>query len=126
MPRAQPLLLLPPSEAKAPGGEGPGWPAGGTADRGLDRHRRVVLRAAKAAGATPARAPTMPAIERYTGVLYRELDWTSLPAPARRRGPEQVGIVSGLWGIVAPGDPLPPYKLKMSAALPDLGRLSTW
>jgi hypothetical protein len=37
-----------------------------------------------------------------------------------------VRIVSGLWGLVAPGDEIPPYKLKMSASLPDLGRLSTW
>ena len=126
MPRAQPLLLLPPSEGKAPGGDGPGWPAGGTADRALDRHRRLVLRGAKAAGATPKRAGTVPAIERYTGVLYKELDWPSMPAVARRRGAEQVRIVSGLWGLVAPEDPLPPYKLKMSASLPELGKLSTW
>src|SRR4051812_25404923 len=126
MPPAQPLVLLPPSEGKAPGGDGPSWPGAGTADRGLDRHRRIVLRAAKAAGATPKRPGTMPARQRYTGVLYRELDWGSLPAAARRRGASQVRIVSGLWGLVAPEDEIPPYKLKMSASLPDLGRLSTW
>jgi cytoplasmic iron level regulating protein YaaA (DUF328/UPF0246 family) len=65
-------------------------------------------------------------MERYTGVLYRELDWASLPVAARRRGASQVRTVSGLWGLVAPDDPIPPYRLKMSARLPDLGRLSTW
>ena len=65
-------------------------------------------------------------MERYTGVLYKELAWASLPASARRRGEQQVRTVSGLWGLVAPADPIPPYKLKMSAALPDLGRLSQW
>ena len=35
-------------------------------------------------------------------------------------------IVSGLFGVVAPPDPIPHYKLKMSAALPGTGRLSTW
>jgi cytoplasmic iron level regulating protein YaaA (DUF328/UPF0246 family) len=122
----QPVILLPPSEAKASGGSGPGWSAGTMADRGLDPHRRVVLRGARTAGAAPRRAPTLPAMERYTGVLYRELDWPTLPASARARGDQQVRTVSGLWGLVAPTDPIPAYRLKMSAALPDLGRLSTW
>jgi hypothetical protein len=99
---------------------------GSTADPALDRHRRVVLRAATSARALARRAPTAPAMERYTGVLYRELDWPSLPAAARRRGEAQVRIVSGLWGLVAPADPIPHYKLKMSASLEGLGRLSTW
>ncbi len=126
MPKRQPLILLPPSEGKAAGGAGPAWGAGTMADSALDAHRRVVLRAAVAAGATPRRAATMPALERYTGVLYRELAWPSLPVAARRRGEQQVRIVSGLWGLVAPGDPIPHYKLKMSASLDPLGRLATW
>src|SRR3546814_15244212 len=84
-------------------------------DGAIDRHRKVVLRAARQAGATAPRALTMPAIERYTGVLYGELDWASLPRAARGRGADQVRIVSGLWGLVAPLDPIPPYKLKLSA-----------
>lgn len=126
MPKPQPLVLLPPSEGKAGGGTGPAWAAGTMADAALDRHRRTVLRAAVSAGAVARRAPTRRAMERYTGVLYRELDWSSLPAPARRRGNEQVRVVSGLWGLVAPADPIPAYRLKMSAAVGDLGRLSTW
>jgi hypothetical protein len=35
-------------------------------------------------------------------------------------------IFSGLWGAVAPADPIPDYKLKMGASLPGLGKLSTW
>lgn len=126
MPRPQPVILLPPSEGKSAGGEGPGWAARSAADTALDRHRRIVLRAARAEGATPRRGPTRPAIERYTGVLYGELDWSSLAAPARRRGNEQIRIVSGLWGLVAPRDPIPEYRLKLSASLPELGKLSTW
>lgn len=126
MPRPQPVILLPPSEGKAPGGDGPTWRPGTMADAALDGARRPVLRAARAAGATARRAPTLPAMERYTGVLYQELAWPSLPAAARRRGQAQVRIVSGLWGLVAPDDPIPAYRLKMSAALPETGRLSTW
>jgi cytoplasmic iron level regulating protein YaaA (DUF328/UPF0246 family) len=126
VPSPQPVILLPPSEGKAQGGDGPAWAPGRMADRALDRHRKEVVRRAKAAGATAARGPTMAAIDRYTGVLYRELAWATLRADARRRGADQIRIVSGLWGLVAPLDPIPAYRLKMSAALPDLGRLSTW
>ena len=82
------------------------------ADAALDRSRREVLRAARAAGATPRRAGTLPAMERYTGVLYRELAWATLPVAARRRGDEQVRTVSGLWGLVAPtrSDPAVPAE----------------
>jgi cytoplasmic iron level regulating protein YaaA (DUF328/UPF0246 family) len=120
------VILLPPSEGKAPGGDGPGWAEGTMADHALDRARREVLRAARGAGATRLRAPTLPAMQRYTGVLYQELAWATLPPAARRRGEAQVRTVSGLWGLVAPIDPVPLYRLKMSAALDGLGRLSTW
>lgn len=126
MARPQPLILLPPSEGKSPGGDGPPWKAGLMADRSLDQHRRRVLTAAIRSGATDRRARTRPAMERYSGVLYRELDWMSLPAAARRRGDERVRIVSGLWGLVAPRDPIPAYRLKMSAQLDELGRMSAW
>lgn len=126
MPRPQPLILLPPSEGKSQGGDGPPWRPGTTADPHLDRHRKLLLAQAAAAGAIDRRGPTTRAIERYTGVLYRELAWTTLPRAAQRRGAQQVRIVSGLWGIVAPDDPIPHYKLKMSASLEGFGRLSTW
>lgn len=126
MARPQPVILLPPSEGKAPGGTGPAWRPGTMADPALDGPRRTVLTAARSAGATARRAPTMAAIERYRGVLYQQLDWSSLPAASQRRGYEQVRIVSGLWGLVAPDDAIPDYRLKMSASLAGLGRLSTW
>jgi len=124
--RPQPVILVPPSEGKAPGGDGPAWTVGQMADPKLDRHRRDVLRAAKAAGATPRRAGTLPAMARYTGVLYQELAWATLPVAARRRGAHQLRTVSGLWGLVAPTDPIPPYRLKMSASLEGLERLASW
>lgn len=124
MPRRR-LILLPPSEGKAPEGSGPPWAPATLAVGQLDPQRRRVLRALGAAHPV-RRAPTLPARQRYTGVLYRELDPASLPAAARRRLDAQVLIVSGLWGLVAPEDPIPDYRLKMSARLDPLGRLSTW
>ena len=150
MPSKQPLILLPPSEGKAVGGDGPSW-APGRMSIDLDAQRLVAVgslrRAAKAskvarrkllgvkdaalAAATLADlsvldAPTMPAIERYTGVLYGALDHRSLSKPTQTRLDRSVVIVSGLWGAVRPSDPIPDYKLKMSASLPKLGRMSTW
>jgi uncharacterized protein len=145
-----PLILLPPSEGKATGGTGAAWTSGAMAVD-LDAERRKVIavlatamrggeaKRAKLLGvsgqtladATAAdrhvtKSPTLPAIERYTGVLYDALDHGSLTAAQRRRLDASVVIVSGLWGAVMPADPIPAYRLKMSATVPKLGKLSTW
>jgi uncharacterized protein len=122
-PRRVPVILLPPSEGKAPGGDGPPWQPGTGVLPELDGARAEVLRAFDAGVAAE---PTMRAIDRYTGVLYGQLDWPSLSPEARRRGNRTVLIASGLWGVCGPTDPIPHYKLKMSADLAPLGRLSTW
>lgn len=146
-----PVVLIPPSEGKAPGGEGPPWAPTTTRFDALDADRAQVvaalrramrsnaatagkllgvkgdaLAAARAANSSVLTSPTMPAIERYTGVLYGELDASTLGAAARRRMATGLVVFSGLWGLVAPDDPIPDYKLKMGASLPPLGRLSTW
>ena len=119
------LILLPPSEGKAPGGDGIPWQTGTMAVDELDAGRARVVKALGKRSPVAAE-PTMPAIERYTGVLYRELDAASLGAVGRRRLGRSVLTVSGLWGLVAPADPIPHYKLKMSANVKPLGKLSTW
>lgn len=119
------LILLPPSEGKAPEGSGPPWAPGTMAVEGLDARRGQVLRALGRRHEARV-GPTLPAIERYTGVLYQGLEAGTLGAVARRRLDRSVLVVSGLWGLVAPTDPIPHYKLKMSANLPPLGKLSTW
>jgi len=83
------------------------------------------LDAATAVDLAVVTAPTVPAIERYTGVLYGALDAASLSSRDRRRLGAQVRIFSGMWGIVGPDDPIPDYKLKMGARLDKLGRLSS-
>ena len=150
MPPAMPVILLPPSEGKASGGHEPPWAPGSMAiDLDADRERVLgalvtAMRRSEAergrllgvkgealAGATAVNrdvreAPTMPAIHRYTGVLYDAIDPRSMSATHRRRLDASVVIVSGLWGLVTPRDPIPDYKLKMGASLGRLGRLSTW
>jgi hypothetical protein len=88
--------------------------------------RGAALARSTAADRAVARSGTSPAIERYTGVLYDALDASSLGATERRRLTRSVLIVSGLWGLVAPSDPIPDYRLKMGARLGRLGLLSRW
>src|SRR6476646_3178364 len=130
-----PLILLPPSEGKALGGTGAPWSAGAMALDLDDERRRVIgalatamrggeparakllgvtgsgLAAATAADRRVTRSPTLPAIERYTGVLYDALDHGSLTAAQRKRLHASIVIVSGLWGAVMPADPVPAYRL---------------
>jgi cytoplasmic iron level regulating protein YaaA (DUF328/UPF0246 family) len=148
------LILIPPSEGKALGGEGPVWDEiAGTQDHPLYSNRRAVIGAigdmiaskpgdralAKffgVGGAALARsidadsslaaAQTLPAIERYDGVLYQHLDAASMTSGQRRRLRRDVRIVSGMWGVVDPDEAIPDYRLKMSAHLDPLGKLSTW
>lgn len=122
----EPFILIPPSEAKLGGGDGPSWRPGTMCDEALDSARSTVLRAARRAGVVARGAPTMPAMLRYDGVLYGELAWSTLPVAPRRRGNTRVRIVSGLMGLVAPDDPIPAYRLKMSARLTETGRLASW
>ena len=54
-----------------------------------------------------------PAIEIYSGVLYQALDWQSLGTAAKKRGRNELLIVSALYGVLSPDDPIAPYKAKL-------------
>ncbi len=138
------VVLLPPSEGKAVGGDDRRTPG---AFEALERHRLVVAKglrrrdfhAAEQLKVGPAAAaqamadnrlvlsaPTLPALRRYTGVLYDALDYPGRPAPLRRRLDAAVVVVSGLWGLLRGDDPVPAYKLPIGAVVPGAGRLATW
>lgn len=59
-------------------------------------------------------APVMPAIYRYTGVLYDALDADSLHDDALNR----LAIGSALFGVVRAGDMIPKYRLSGGVKLP--------
>lgn len=67
--------------------------------------------------------PTRPAIETYRGPLFAALDQPSLSSAAKRRASSQVVIVSSLWGTLRPNDRIPPYRLNICADLVGLGAL---
>ncbi len=62
------------------------------------------------------RAPTAPAIEVYSGVLYQALDWHTLSRSAQIRGEKELLIISAIFGALRPSDSIPYYKAKMKAA----------
>jgi uncharacterized protein len=140
------LLLLPSSESKAPGGEGR-WDPGGGWSAGLVAARRQVAEALAASmedpgtaaritgvkGASHERAvtanrgvlggPELPASARYRGVVWEHLEAATLPAAATERARRDLLVVSALTGIARYDEPVPDYKLKMSARLDPLGGL---
>lgn len=114
-------ILLPHSRGTAEGGTGGPWSPGRSSLPELDEHRARVVDAAGLGG-----APTRRTIDRFSGVLYRELDYPSLDEAARRRARSNVLIVNGLLGVSAPGDPMPDHRLGPGDTLDPLGRLATW
>lgn len=140
------LILLPPSETKRPGGARRPFDAARLALPGLAAQRNAVADALVALSADPVAStrvlglgatqqgeiavnaalrtsPTMPAADRYTGVLYEALDAASLDLPSRRWLSRHVLIHSAPFGLVGALDPIPAYRLGASASLPGLPAL---
>lgn len=135
------LILLPPSEGKATGGNGPPLDFDGLSFESLNPIRvrmtkalaqlsqrprvarkllgvkGVALEKALHSNDTVEYSPTLPAIERYTGVMYDAIDYRSFDSPARETFDSSTIIMSGLFGMVRPSDMIPDYKLKMGATL---------
>ena len=135
------IVLLPPSETKRSGGDGPPLRLDRLSFPDLTRARteltgEVVALAAdvaacrKALGltakqdaeiernATLMTTPTLPAIDRYTGVLYDALDVGSLRGASAARARARLAIGSALFGLLRADDPVPPYRLSASSKLP--------
>lgn len=143
-------LLLPPSETKRDGGaEGSALDVAGLSFAELASSRRTVLAAtrslasnrttmAAALGLGPTQlfevernrrlrqSPVLPALERYTGVLYDALDAPSLSDAARKFAAETVIIHSALFGLLAAADPIPAYRLSHDSKLPGLPLRTAW
>jgi cytoplasmic iron level regulating protein YaaA (DUF328/UPF0246 family) len=143
------LVLLPPSEGKAGGGSGPAldlgqlsWPAltatrarvartlvavcQGNPARARERlGLSLALDDDRAANAELLSSATMPAGERYCGVLHDALGYPTLPASAKRRADASVVVLSGLWGATRPLDLLPAYRIGIATQLPRIGPLPT-
>ncbi|HEX4726674.1 MAG TPA: peroxide stress protein YaaA, partial [Jatrophihabitans sp.] len=71
-------------------------------------------------------SPTMPALRRYTGVVYAGFDAPGLSAKARELANQRLLIFSGLFGVLRATEPVPAYRVPASAVLPGLGVLATF
>jgi uncharacterized protein len=69
---------------------------------------------------------TLPVSNVFTGVLYDALDLPGLDPAARNRATRRVLVFSALWGVLRPGDRIPPYRLPIGADLPGVGPLAAW
>ncbi|ERS38301.1 MULTISPECIES: peroxide stress protein YaaA [Corynebacterium] len=132
------LIVLPPSETKAFGGDGAPLNWDTLPNLSFPSLHEVRRDIAQDLGALPIeeafavlgvsekmrpeleanqqldQAPTMPAILRYTGVLYDALDPGTLPDAAL----DSLAIGSALFGVVSSSDPIPYYRLSGSSKLP--------
>jgi cytoplasmic iron level regulating protein YaaA (DUF328/UPF0246 family) len=137
-------LLLPPSEGKAPGGGRPRWRPGSGRFRRLASGRTAVAEAlasveggderllgargdllerAREANRRLVDGPTLPAWQRFTGVVWDHLAPGGLGGRARARAEDSVLVVSAVTGLSAWSDPVPDFRLKLSVSLDGLGRL---
>ncbi len=135
------IVLLPPSETKRAGGDGPPLSLDRLHTPELNPVRATLVDEviALAADADACRAalgisaaqqaeiernaalrasPTLPAVARYTGVLYDALDIESLTAAQSRRAHARLAVGSALFGLLRADDPIPAYRLSASSKLP--------
>jgi len=68
----------------------------------------------------------MPALERYTGVLYEALDAPALTPQSRVFAGTHVLIHSALFGLVSASDLIPAYRLSHNSRLPGLSLPKLW
>lgn len=71
-------------------------------------------------------SPTLPAIERYTGVLYDPLDVQGASDAARSWWSAHVVVQSAMFGPIGAGDPIPAYRLSHDSRLGSLRLASHW
>lgn len=140
------LILLPPSETKRSGGSTKPLDLESLALPTLAAQRRGAVDALVELSQDPAAAarvlglssrqlgdievnaalrtaPTMSAVDRYTGVLYDALAADTLDAAARRWLGAHVMIHSAPFGPVGALDRVPAYRLGAAASIPSLGPL---
>ena len=143
------LVLLPPSETKRDGGEGAPLDVSALSFPELttlrtDLIERVValsgdpeamMRALKlgprlafevARNRNLLASPTMPGIDRYTGVLFDALDAGTLDASSRSFAARTLVVHSALFGLVGALDPIPAYRLSHDSRVPGVGLRRHW
>jgi cytoplasmic iron level regulating protein YaaA (DUF328/UPF0246 family) len=68
----------------------------------------------------------MPAIDRYTGVLYDALKAEGLDRQQRSKAKKSLYIQSSLFGLISALDEIPNYRLSAGSKLPGVNLRNTW
>lgn len=143
-------ILLPPSETKRNGEHAPALALAALTAPALEPQRDQVVRALIACCATPTprvraaigitarqdaelsrnvallHAPTSPAHDIYTGVLFDALAFHTRTPSVRRRLAERVIVQSALFGVVGFDDAIPAYRLSAGSTLPNIGGMAAF
>ena len=142
-------LLLPPSETKRDGGVGAALDLQRLSFTSLTAARTITTAAVAELARQPddmmralklgprqahevdrnrdvLHSPTMPALDRYTGVLFDALDAPTLDAEARAYAAEHVVVHSALFGLLGAMDPIPAYRLSHDSRLPAIRLKALW
>ncbi|MCW2600391.1 MAG: hypothetical protein JWM02_2220 [Frankiales bacterium] len=143
------LVLLPPSEGKATGSDGSPLDLSALSFPALTKPRRSLVKELvrlakqepaalqKALGLSDKRraeldknaqllkAPALPTMELYTGIVYDNLDYASLRGTARTWADESLVVASSLFGLLRPADRVPSYRLSGGTVLPGTGGLAS-
>jgi cytoplasmic iron level regulating protein YaaA (DUF328/UPF0246 family) len=135
------LILLPPSETKRAGGTGRSLSLEQLRFPALTDARRALIEDVVTLSQDPDAAiaalklgpkqhgevetnrglwqsPTMPALDRYTGVLFDALDPATLGAEARSFAGRHLVIHAALLGPIGALDPIPSYRLSHDSRVP--------
>ena len=139
-------IVLPPSETKQPGGDYPPLDLASLQHPETTPLRQELLaeladlsadtpaamkalklgakgEALLAGNLTLTTGPTMPAITRYTGVVYDAFDYDTLSDSEKKRAGEVVWVFSALFGPLRASDLIPTYRLSADSKMPG-GKLS--
>jgi len=143
-----PLLLIPPSEGKTSGGRRRTTPDRFATRLGTERVAVLEALAKATASASTAElsrllrvrgplldqalaatrqlvdgeGPTLPAWERYSGVVWEHLDPATLAPSSRAR----ILVPSALYGLTTAEDRIAEYRLGMATHLPGVGNLARY
>ena len=128
------LFLLPPSETKRSGGGALSIDQVALTFGGLNKAREAVLEAL--GDNSLLSAPTMRALDRYTGTLYSALhgrglkgsptENNSLTADEVKRAKSTVLIQSAMFGLIPATDLIPEYKISPSKNINGLNLKRLW
>lgn len=70
--------------------------------------------------------PTMPAINRFSGVMFKAIDYDSMKEVQRNNFETKVLFVDGLFGVLRPQDYIPEYKLKITSKIGEINCTHYW